>query len=214
MCLNLTSEIKFGLCYLQLIFMHLNSPTFSPLFTVFLLPQPPRSLSSSLALVSVMPASWVIGPESIPLRPLRKTSRGKGRERKGGTRDRNRERRKKREASGEPGERRGSGKEVFLSRSTAAQSHIQYFPLAGTHTHIHMHTQPCLHLVAGTTTAFGLKALGVCIRQNSSTSTKNIQSRSSTQLMRLQPSTLWLQYSSQRKVSCRIRRGSKNVKWF
>lgn len=52
-------------------------------FPIFL-PQAqfPCSLSSSLALISVMPASWVIGPESIPLRPLRKTSRGRGRERK------------------------------------------------------------------------------------------------------------------------------------
>lgn len=49
----------------------------------------PGSLSSHTR-VSVMPTSWVIGPESNPLRPLRKTSRGRGSERK----RRNKERRK------------------------------------------------------------------------------------------------------------------------
>lgn len=51
------------------------------------------------------------------------------------------------------------GKEVFLSRSTAAQSHIQYFPLCETHLHIltctynHACTTPLrrepLHLIVG-----------------------------------------------------------------
>lgn len=121
--------------------MHLNfSSSSSPLTTVsssqFLhLPSLPCSLSSSLTLVSVMPASWVIGPESIPLRPLRKTSRGRGRKRK--------RRNKKQRKWGEKeevraciveslGGGRARGKEVFLSRSTAAQSHIQYFSLRDT----------------------------------------------------------------------------------
>lgn len=47
------------------------------------LPNLPGSLSSSHTPVSGMPTSWVIGPESNPLRPLRKTSGGRGSERKG-----------------------------------------------------------------------------------------------------------------------------------
>ncbi len=47
------------------------------------------------------------------------------------------------------GRREDSGKEVFLSRSTAAQSHIQYFPPAETHfahTHTHTHTHARMHI--------------------------------------------------------------------
>lgn len=79
--------------------MHLNFHTCAsspcnclpfPLPHFLYLPNLPGSLSSSHTPVSVMPTSWVIGPESNPLRPLRKTSRGRGSERKG----RNKERRK------------------------------------------------------------------------------------------------------------------------
>lgn len=108
-----------------------------------------------------MPASWVIGPESIPLRPLRKTSGGRERERKrenteerGGGEEVRSERLA--ESVGQGGVRRDSRKEVFLSRSTAAQSHTQYFPLAGTHfalTHTSAYSHAC-YLTAARTTAF------------------------------------------------------------
>lgn len=130
-----------------------------------------------------MPASWVIGPESIPLRPLRKTSGGRERERKrenteerGGGEEGRSERLA--ESVGQGGVRRDSRKEVFLSRSTAAQSHTQYFPLAGTHfalTHTSAYSHAC-YLTAARTTAFDPRGfLGICIRDDSSTSTKNIR---------------------------------------
>lgn len=74
-------------------------------------------------------------------------------------------------------ERRDSGKEVFLSRSTAAQSHMQRFPLAETHfAHTCTHHHACVLLYGrGRTAAIDCRVLGVRIRHDSSTSTKNIR---------------------------------------
>ena len=149
--LNLTFHLKFwarllpnlSSCILILSLSLSRLP--SPLYNCLLLlpaslpPRPPSFLSPpfSRLWISLMPASWVIGPESIPLRPLRKTSRGRRRVRKRRNKRQRKRRgwRKKWEATVEGLGGRGgdSGKEVFLSRSTAAQSHMQHFPLAETH---------------------------------------------------------------------------------
>ena len=137
MCLTLASDIKFWALLLSNLSPCILIPPRLPLrlatvsFSWFLhlLHQHTRSRSCSLALVSAMPASWVIGPESIPLRPLRKTRRGRGGERKRGNKRQRggREGRSQRLVESLRG-RRDSRKEVLLSSSTAAQSHIQYFP--------------------------------------------------------------------------------------
>lgn len=138
--------LSLGSVTLQLYFMHPNSPTssFAPynclLFPPSLLPQPPP-----LSLLSL----WCQPPGLLDQRAflwdhLERPVEVEEEKERGGTRDTNRERRKKWEASGEPRGRRGSGKEVFLSRSTAAQSHIQYFPLEHTlHTYITMPVPCC-----------------------------------------------------------------------
>lgn len=167
-----------------------------------------------------MPASWVIGPESIPLRPLRKTSGGRERERKReNTEEGGGGRRKKWEGVGQGGVRRDSRKEVFLSRSTAAQSHTQYFPLAGTHfalTHTSAYSHAC-YLTAARTTAFDPRGfLGICIRDDSSTSTKNIRLKvkcsayehNTGSQMSFEPTTLWSRCCSMGRARCRIRQDS------
>lgn len=87
-------------------------------------------------------------------------------------------------ASGGPGEKRNCREESFLSSSTAAQTHVHYFPANGTH---FTPTRTCLSNLTCTSTKFDLMVLGVCIRHGSSTSTKtqsdSSDSRLSVQLM-------------------------------
>lgn len=142
----------------QIIFTHLNFhtdslplSTFSFFFSVLVL------FSSPPVLISVMPASWVTGPESIPQRPLRKTSRGRRREGK----RRNMERKGK---SGKKWGRQSIGDGRKVERKFFSQGRLR---LSFTHTGCaDSHIQPW-HLI------WGFKDL--CCRHESWNSTKSIQ---------------------------------------
>lgn len=214
----------------HLIFMHLNfHPVSSPLLATVSISQflhspnllvlsPPFSRSSLRCqppgLLDQRAFLWDHLERPVEV----EKEKGRGRTQKGGGGEEGRSERLA-ESVGQGGVRRDSRKEVFLSRSTAAQSHTQYFPLAGTHfalTHTSAYSHAC-YLTAARTTAFDPRGfLGICIRDDSSTSTKNIRLKvkcsayehNTGSQMSFEPTTLWSRCCSMGRASCRIRQDS------
>lgn len=151
----------------HLIFMHLNfHPVSSPLLATVSISQflhspnllvlsPPFSRSSLRCqppgLLDQRAFLW--DHLERPVEVEKEKGRGRTQKRGGGGGEEGRSERLA-ESVGQGGVRRDSRKEVFLSRSTAAQSHTQYFPLAGTHfalTHTSAYSHACYHTAARTT---------------------------------------------------------------